>query len=268
MSRYLDPKNDLTFKRIFGEHKHLLMSLLNALLPLSSPVVEVEYISNELVPEVPYVKHSVVDVRCKDLHGRQFLVEMQMLWSESFKQRVVFNASKAYVKQLRRGQEWSAIQPVYVLALVNDVFDHQSAAYYHHFAIVNLENPTRRLDGMEFVFVELPKFHQKEDNMKELWLSFLTDIKDQTRDSEVAERLKLNSNIREALGCLEESSYNDEELEAYDTYWDEVSSEKTLMTSARLEGHAEGRAEGLQEALQRLIASGMSEPQARQSLGL
>lgn len=32
---YLDPKADMTFKRVFGEHKHLVKSLLNALLPLS-----------------------------------------------------------------------------------------------------------------------------------------------------------------------------------------------------------------------------------------
>jgi len=34
MPKYLDPKADLTFKKIFGQHKHLVMSLLNALLPL------------------------------------------------------------------------------------------------------------------------------------------------------------------------------------------------------------------------------------------
>ncbi|MDR3188055.1 MAG: Rpn family recombination-promoting nuclease/putative transposase, partial [Prevotellaceae bacterium] len=35
MARYLDPKNDLTFKRIFGEHPDLLISFLNALMPLA-----------------------------------------------------------------------------------------------------------------------------------------------------------------------------------------------------------------------------------------
>ncbi|MBR1932642.1 MAG: hypothetical protein IJ841_03045 [Prevotella sp.] len=34
MAKYLDPKADLTFKKIFGEHPNLVMSLLNALLPL------------------------------------------------------------------------------------------------------------------------------------------------------------------------------------------------------------------------------------------
>ena len=33
MARYLNPKNDLTFKQVFGEHVHLCMSLLNSMLP-------------------------------------------------------------------------------------------------------------------------------------------------------------------------------------------------------------------------------------------
>ena len=32
MALYLDPKNDLTFKRIFGEHPDLLIDFLNALM--------------------------------------------------------------------------------------------------------------------------------------------------------------------------------------------------------------------------------------------
>ena len=34
--KYLDPKTDLTFKKVFGEHPDLVTSLLNALLPLRS----------------------------------------------------------------------------------------------------------------------------------------------------------------------------------------------------------------------------------------
>ena len=33
--KYLDPKADLTFKKIFGNHPKRLISLLNARLPLS-----------------------------------------------------------------------------------------------------------------------------------------------------------------------------------------------------------------------------------------
>ena len=81
--RYLDPQADLTFKKVFGEHPDLVISLLNALLPLEpeEEVMEIEYLPAELVPENPLRKNGIVDVRCKDKRGRQYLVEMQMVWS-------------------------------------------------------------------------------------------------------------------------------------------------------------------------------------------
>ena len=38
MAKYLDPKADVTFKKVFGEHTNLVISLLNALLPLEDGV--------------------------------------------------------------------------------------------------------------------------------------------------------------------------------------------------------------------------------------
>lgn len=56
--RYLDPKADLTFKRVFGEHPDLVMSLLNALLPLTAgqEITDIEYLPSEMVPENPLRK--------------------------------------------------------------------------------------------------------------------------------------------------------------------------------------------------------------------
>jgi predicted transposase/invertase (TIGR01784 family) len=133
-SRYLDPKIDLAFKRVFGEHKDLLQSFLNALLPLPDDglIESLEYLTPEQVPEVPGLfKNSIVDVKCKDSQGRTFIVEMQMLWSTSFTQRILFSASQAYVKQLRVGEDYASLQPVYALALSNQIFVHDSEHYYH-----------------------------------------------------------------------------------------------------------------------------------------
>ena len=123
--RYLNPKADLTFKKVFGEHPNLIKSLLNALLPFERPedeIDEIEYLAPELVPDTPLKKNSIVDVRCKDKQGRQFIVEMQILWSPAFMQRVLFNASKAYVRQLGGTGKYELLQPVYSLNLVNDIF--------------------------------------------------------------------------------------------------------------------------------------------------
>ena len=95
--KYLDPKADMTFKKVFGEHEDLVISFLNSLLPFESEdelIKSVEYLNPELVPLNPLKKDSIVDVRCKDSRGRQFIVEMQMMWTSEYKQRVLFNAQR------------------------------------------------------------------------------------------------------------------------------------------------------------------------------
>lgn len=156
--RYLDPKADLTFKRVFGEHPDLVMSLLNALLPISEEeeITDIEYLPAEMVPDNPLRKNSIVDVRCKDKKGRQFIVEMQMIWSPEFKQRVLFNASKAYVRQISVGEEYELLQPVYSLNLVNEVFEPELEGYYHHYRMIHVENTDKVINGLELILWNFP----------------------------------------------------------------------------------------------------------------
>ena len=101
MPRYLDPSNDLTFKKVFGEHKDMCISLLNALLPLDEGrlVKQIEYQSNELRSSIGDIKDSIVDVQCMDNEGRQFIVETQMRWTPCSQQHMMFNAATAYIAQ-------------------------------------------------------------------------------------------------------------------------------------------------------------------------
>ena len=230
--RYLDPKNDLTFKKIFGQHPDLLISLLNALMPLKPDQVieQIKYLPAEMAPQIPEFKNSIVDVRCKDNQGRQFIVEMQMLWTPSFKARVLFNASKAYIRQLSPGRKYESLQPVFALNLLNDVFV-EDEDFYHHYSIVNVEKPKMHLEGLEFVFVELPKFKPQkiaEKKMAVLWLRFLTEIQDGAE--KVDADLQNNQEIKKALEILQESAFTTAELDMYDRYWDAVSTERTLLS--------------------------------------
>ena len=235
--KYLDPKADLTFKKVFGEHPELVKSLLNALLPFKSEeeeITSVTYLTPEMVPQTPTRKYSIVDVRCEDAQGRQFIVEMQMVWSAEFKQRVLFNASKAYVKQLNRGEDYSLLKPVYSLNLVNEVFEPELDDYYHYYHLVHEEHTEKVIDGLHLVFVELPKFTPHtftEKKMQVLWLRYLTEIDENTK--EIPAELLANPEIAKAVSEIEESAYTEEELLGYDEFWDMVSVEKTL--AGRLE---------------------------------
>jgi predicted transposase/invertase (TIGR01784 family) len=266
--RYLDPKNDLTFKKIFGQHPHLLVSFLNALLPLDSLILSVEYLPHELVPEIPVLKYSIVDVRCTDQNGRQFIVEMQMLWTDAFKSRVLFNASKAYVQQLGKAKQYKSLQPVYALSLVNETFEPNIPEYYHHYKIVHQQHPDKHLKGLELVFVELPKFKAKnisERKMQLLWLRFMTEIEDSSE--EIPEELLQNPIIKEAVDYLQESGFTKEELATYDKYWDDISSEMTLLDAAREEGRGEERAKTI-ALVKKAIENGLSNDIIKQLTGL
>jgi predicted transposase/invertase (TIGR01784 family) len=270
--RYLDPKNDLTFKKVFGQHPHLLVSFLNALLPLDSPILSVEYLPHELVPEIPVLKYSIVDVRCTDQNGRQFIVEMQMLWTDAFKSRVLFNASKAYVQQLGKAKQYKSLQPVYALSLVNETFEPYIPEYYHHYKIVHQQHPDKHLKGLELVFVELPKFKAKnisERKMQLLWLRFMTEIEDSSE--EIPEELLQNPIIKEAVDYLQESGFTKEELATYDKYWDDISSEMTLLDAAKEEGLKEGRGEERAKIIalvKKAIENGLSNDIIKQLTGL
>ena len=98
------------------------------------------------------------------------------------------------------------------------------------------------------IFVELPKF--KPDTMLDkkmavLWLRFLTEINEHTR--EVDKELLSDDNVAKAVSLVEESAYSDAELWAIDRYWDSVSRERTALSEKYLKGEAKGRAEGLAE---------------------
>ena len=273
--KYLDPKNDVVFKKIFGQHPNILMSFLNSMLPLAEghEIVELEYLSPEMIPETFLEKFTSVDVRCRDSRGRQFLVEMQMNWTTAFKQRVLFNASKAYVTQAEKGFEYSHLKPVYALNLINQNYLPESPDYYHHYAVVHLQDNHEKLDGLEFVFVELPKFKSKnitEMRLQVLWLRFLTEINEQAEI--ISDELLENPEIQQAINFVYEASLSKEEKDLYDRNWDRISSEKTILTEVRAEGIAEGRAvgiaEGKIEVALNLIAAGVSMDIIMQATGL
>ncbi len=261
MPRYLDPKTDIVFKKIFGQHPHLLKSFLNAVLPLPEEglIVSLEYLPSEQVPVIPAFKYTVVDVRCTDQQGRTFIVEMQIQWTTGFMQRMLFNASKAYVTQLKKGEQYHLLKPVYGLGLINATFDANEPGWYHHYKIVNVKKPAVEIKDLQLVFIQLPKFeasHLREKKLQVLWLRFISELNEK---SNAAPKEWLETpEIREALNLAEEAAYTPEELVAYDRYWDAISIEKTLVGEAEIRGEIQGEKKAKIEMAKKLLVKGYS----------
>jgi predicted transposase/invertase (TIGR01784 family) len=214
------------------------------MLPLKKPIINIEYKTGELIPELTDVlRNTIVDVRCTDSEDRSFIVEMQMYWSESFKSRVLLNASKAYVMQLDKAEDFELLQPVYALNFVNDRFEkspEMANEYYHYYQIVNVKNIEKQIKGLEFLFVELPKFKPQkraEKKLHQLWMRFLTEINESTK--EAPKELMENKLTREAVGYMEKAAYSKEQLAAYDKWKIAAMTERSALKDAKKEGKIE-----------------------------
>jgi len=121
--------------------------------------------------------------------------------------------------------------------------------FYHDYAIVNVEHSDRMIEGLRFVFVELPKFKPqtiKEKKMAVLWLRFLTEIDGNT--SEVPTELLEAPETSKALKILEKSAYTEAELNAYEYYWDAVYNERGAIRHGYKQGIEQGMAQGIAQA--------------------
>jgi predicted transposase/invertase (TIGR01784 family) len=226
MAKYLDPKIDVLFKKIFGENKDMVISFLNSLLPLpeGQEIVTIEYLSPEQVPATPLGKNSIVDINCVDNTGRAFIVEMQTEWSNVFRKRLLVNGSKAVIRKKKKkslkakAQKFNELKPVYVLAIVNDNFS-TGKDWYHHLQIMDPKNPNIVIDGLDFVLVEIPKFTPETWNFAHkqlavLWLRFLKEI--DGYNEKLPKEFKSNKLIRSAIKLCEKAALSPEELFAYE----------------------------------------------------
>src|SRR5215212_9863356 len=116
---FADLKNDFVFRRIFATHPEILRSLLNDLLERSGDrtIKAIEYLPSEQLPLVIGAKLSILDVCCKDRAGTTFVVEMQLIHVPGFINRVVDNACKAYVSQLKAAEKFTKLTDVVAISI-------------------------------------------------------------------------------------------------------------------------------------------------------
>ncbi len=133
-------------------------------------------------------------------------------------------------------------------------------AWYHHYQIAEVEGTGHVITGLEFVFVELPKFRPdlpgiKPDQRK--WLRFLTEIGEEMSGTETLEELLADAAVGEALEIVQQNAYSEQELEAYDAYWDAVRVERTALLDMHAAGKVEGERLAKIEIARKLSAGGM-----------
>lgn len=114
--RYVDILTNAGFKALFGDeaNKDVVMSVINEFLPEHRQVTTIEYLPTEQQgPVISVSKEYHYDFMCRDRSGSVFIVEMQCYSEHGWFQRCVSYASRAYDRQVRRGDGYD-IAPIYL----------------------------------------------------------------------------------------------------------------------------------------------------------
>ena len=130
--------------------------------------------------------------------------------------------------------------------------------FIHNYRIVHDKDSNKVIEGLHFTFIELPKFSPHsvaEKRMAVLWLRFLTEIGGDT--SAAPAELLDDPSISKALEEVRISAFTDNELLAYDKFWDGVRVEKTLQYDSFQNGLEEGIQKGLEEGVRKGLEEGI-----------
>ena len=249
---YYDPKTDVVFKKVFGEHKNLAISLLNAVLQLegNNVISDLEYLPSEILPVMGGKRSSAVDVRCQDSNGDYFIVEMQMYWSSDFLRRVLYNCAKVYTTLYSKGEEHYKVKKVFSVNILNDVYQEGNTNNYHHYQMSEVGNSSHIIKGIEIVCIELPKFKPEDyaqRKMLKLWQEFLTSINAKTGTEQITDELLENTEVKEALDLCR--NLTEEERGYYDGFWGmeflRNDRDRTVKEISMAQGLAQGIAQGI-----------------------
>jgi predicted transposase/invertase (TIGR01784 family) len=263
---FADPKTDFVFKRIFGaeSRKPLLIALLNHLLELSGDrrIQDVQHLSGDQHVDVAELKLSIVDVKCTDATGRRFVVEMQVLKVEGFEKRVVYNASKAYVMQLRNAEEYPTLCDVVGVTICNfnlwpdkDERGRFKVPMLSRWRMQEQHSGERGLSQVQYAFLELPKYTAGDapETLIDKWAYFFREAK----NLDVIPPALSEGPFRDALEVARTATFSAEEWEAYERAKMAEQDARGALAVAKQEGIAEGHkagiAEGKRDALLRLL---------------
>ncbi|MEM6297961.1 MAG: Rpn family recombination-promoting nuclease/putative transposase, partial [Bacteroidota bacterium] len=168
--RYINLFTDYGFKKLFGEepNKDLLIAFLNDLLRKDVKIEELTYLKNERLGREERERRAVYDLYCTNEKGEKFIIEIQRVKQEFFKDRSVFYSSFAIQDQARKGKDWKyEMKGVYTIAMLDFEFDDTDKNEFEHYVqLVNTRTNKVFYDKLTYVYFEIPKFNKPLSDLK------------------------------------------------------------------------------------------------------
>lgn len=244
--KFADPKNDLAFKKIFGDEnkKEILMSFLNSVLDFKNEktIVDVSVANPYQVPKIPELKDTILDIKATNQNGDKFIVEMQKKNLGDFDKRSLYYTAKAYIEQLDSSQDYARLKKVYFIGILDfNIFKNQE--YISRHLIINQQTNTQDIKDFEFSFVELKKFDKTLSQLSTTLDKWIYFVKNAASLDLVPNELQDVNELKEAFTIANQTTWNKRELEIYDDIALKIIDDKNAIDTAKEQGIEQGKFE-------------------------
>ena len=276
-AKYINPYTDFGFKKLFGTplNKDLLISFLNSLFEGKEVVRDLTYLNGENLGNGYGDRRAIFDVYCENEQGETFIVEMQKAEQQFFKDRSVFYSTFPIQNQGKKGIWDFKLKGVYTVGILDFVFpdnEYPQDSLRHEVKLVDVDDKHVFYDKLTFLYLEMPKFNKKEEELKTMfdkWLFVLHNLSRlMKRPAALQERI-----FTRLLEQAEIARYTPEERQDYEDSLKVYRDMKNVLDTAELRGREKGRKEGRREGRKEGIEQGTFEERrknakAMKALGL
>ena len=219
--KYVNFFTDFGFKKIFGEepNKDLLIDFLNELLKKEQgTITDLTYLKNEHVGAAEADRKAIFDLYCQNEKGERFIVELQKTKQNFFKDRMVYYSTFPIREQAKR-QDWNyKLEKVYTIGILDFVFDEDKAdrdKWRYDIKLSDIETKKVFYDKLTFIYLEMPKFTKKLENITSRFEKWLYVLKNLHRLDRIPD--KLREKVFERLFEVAEiAKFNPEQVSSYE----------------------------------------------------
>ena len=220
-AKYINPFTDFGFKKIFGEEasKPMLIDFLNAILPNQNEIVDLSFKNTEQLGQTIADRKAIYDIYCQNSKGEKFIVELQKAKQNYFKDRTIYYSTFPIQEQAEKG-EWNyRLNPVYCIGILDFTFDDyekesEKGEVFHQIKLKN-QNGKVFYDKLTYIYLEMPNFVQKEEELKtrlDQWLYFIKNLE----DFQAIPNIFKDEVFSQAFEKAEIAKYSQSELDNYE----------------------------------------------------
>ncbi len=240
--QFTSPLTDFGFFRVFGNENapELLISFLNAVLGLRNAhkIETVRLLEPFQAPKIATLRHNVMDVECRNRGGVEFLVEIQISYTEAFQRRGTYNpATEVEIEPLASALNFLKPRQVFGISILDFAMFPDFEHYFWHYDY--REAHENYCDEIRHYFIEAPKFNLNEGELQtdlEKWGFFLKHAGELE-----AVPARLDSGLfRKAFALANRANMTSEEWEAYFRTCMWVQDKRGAITAAYKQGYERG----------------------------